>query len=319
MPISDRLQYMPISMFAMVMGIAGLSLAWKQAGADLDFGTPISRILLVLSTALFAALLALYLYKAARYRAALRQEWAHPVKMSFAPAISISLLLLAAAFLPISPGLSLWLWAAGCLLHLLIALYVIDAWMHQTSFEIQHMNPAWFIPAVGNVIVPLAGVPLGYTQISWFFFSIGMGLWLILLVIAFNRIIFHQPLPEKLLPTLFILIAPPAVGFLSYIKLNGGVDAIAQVLFNFALFLTLLLTSQLRRFMRLPFFLSWWAYTFPLAAMSAASLVMAKAVDRALLHYVGLALLFALSVLVLLLLVKTSNAIWRGGIFAPED
>lgn len=145
-----------------------------------------------------------------------------------------------------------------------------------------------------------------------------MGLWLVLLVIAFNRIIFHSPLPEKLLPTLFILIAPPAVGFLSYLRLNGELDAAAQFLYNFALFTTLLLFSQLPRFLRLPFFLSWWAYTFPLAAMSVASQAMAQATGTAFYGHVGLVLLLLLSLLILLLLVKTANAIRRGGIFAPE-
>jgi tellurite resistance protein len=32
-----------------------------------------------------------------------------------------------------------------------------------------------------------------------------------LLTLVFNRIIFHDPLPGKLQPTLVILIAPPAV------------------------------------------------------------------------------------------------------------
>ncbi len=309
---------MPISLFAMIMGMGGLTLAWEKAVETYAFDPLIGRVLLALTAILFVMLLLMYLYKAARFRTALLQEWSHPVKMSFAPAISISLLLFATALLEISPRLSLWLWAAGSLLHLLIALYVIDAWLHQSKFEVQHMNPAWFIPAVGNVIVPLAGVPLGFSEVSWFFFSIGMGLWLVLLVIAFNRIIFHSPLPEKLLPTLFILIAPPAVGFLSYLRLNGELDAAAQFLYNFALFTTLLLFSQLPRFLRLPFFLSWWAYTFPLAAMSVASQAMAQATGTAFYGHVGLVLLLLLSLLILLLLVKTANAIRRGGIFAPE-
>ena len=37
------------------------------------------------------------------------------------------------------------------------------------------------------------------------------------------------PLPERLLPTVFILIAPPAVGFIAYVRLTGGVDVFAQI------------------------------------------------------------------------------------------
>ena len=132
------------------------------------------------------------------------------------------------------------------------------------------------------------------------------------MVIIFNRIIFHTPLPVKLLPTLFILIAPPAVGFLSYIKLTGELDAFAHVLYNFALFLTILLLSQLPRFARLPFFISWWAYSFPLAAMSIASMVMGQVSGKAFYGTIGLGLLFTLSALIVLLFIKTLIAVQHG-------
>jgi tellurite resistance protein len=46
-------------------------------------------------------------------------------------------------------------------------------------------------------------------------------MWLVLFTIIMNRIIFHNPLPQKLLPTLIILIAPPAVAMLSLASLHG--------------------------------------------------------------------------------------------------
>ena len=260
----------------------------------------------------------MYLYKGIRFRKALLEEWSNPIKMSFIPAFSISLLLFAVAFLPISELVSRLFWSFGMILHLIISLMVINSWLHHEKFEIHHINPAWFIPAVGNVIVPLAGVPLGYVELSWFFFSIGIMFWLILLVIVFNRVIFHTPLPQKLLPTLFILIAPPAVGFLSYVKLSGEINALSQILYNFALFLTLLLVSQLPRFARLPFFMSWWAYSFPLAAISIASMVMGQMTGKVLYAYIGQGILVVLSALVVLLLVKTFKAAQQHKICVPE-
>ena len=308
MQASNRLQHMPISFFAMVMGLAGLTLAWEKASEIYLFNSVIFSTLLLQTILVFIVLTAMYIYKGVHFRQAILQEWANPVKMNFIPAISISLLLFSVAFMSVSVQVSLVLWATGTILHMVISMMVMNSWLHHDKFEIHHINPAWFIPAVGNVIVPLAGVPLGYPELSWFFFSIGMVFWLILMVIVFNRIIFHDPLPEKLLPTLFILIAPPAVGFMSYMKLTGSLDAFAQVLFNFALFLTILLVSQLPRFARLPFFMSWWAYSFPLAAMSIASMVMGQVSGKALYGYIGLGILFSLSALVVLLFIKTLKA-----------
>jgi tellurite resistance protein len=318
MQTTNRLKDMPITFFAMVMGLAGLTIAWEKASEIYHFSNAIYSTLLIQSIIVFVILSVLYLYKGIQFRQAVTQEWSNPVKMNFVPAISISLLLFAVAFLPVSSSISLPFWALGSILHLVISLHVVNAWLHQEHFEIHHMNPAWFIPAVGNVIVPLAGVPLGYAAISWFFFSIGMVFWIVLMVIVFYRIIFHHPMPDKLLPTLFILIAPPSVGFLSYLKLTGSLDTFALVLYNFALFLTLLLLIELPRFARLPFFMSWWAYSFPLAAMSVASMVMAHISSQAFFGYIGLGLLFALSLLVVVLFIKTLKAIQKGAICVPE-
>ncbi len=318
MQTSNRLEHMPISFFAMVMGLAGLTLAWEKASEIYQFSSIIFSTLLVQSILVFILLAVMYIYKSLTFREAILKEWANPIKMNFIPAISISLLLFAVAFMSISVQVSLVLWATGTILHMVISMMVMNSWLHHEKFEIHHMNPAWFIPAVGNVIVPLAGVPLGYAELSWFFFSIGMMFWLILMIIVFNRIIFHTPLPEKLLPTLFILIAPPAVGFMAYVKLTGNLDAFAQILFNFALFLTILLLSQLPRFARLPFFMSWWAYSFPLAAMSIASMVMGLITGKEFYGNIGLGLLFSLSALVVLLLFKTFKAAQKGKICVAD-
>jgi tellurite resistance protein len=319
MKIENRLQHMPISFFAMVMGMAGLSIGWEKASEVFQFSAVIYNILLLLTLIIFTVLSVMYIYKAIFFNRSLAKEWSNPIKINFIPTISISLLLFAIAFLQISHQVSFLFWTIGCSLHLIITLHVVNSWLHHEHYEVHHMNPAWFIPAVGNVVVPLAGVPLGYSDISWFFFSIGLFFWIILLVIVFNRVIFHQPLPQKLIPTFFILIAPPAVGFLSYIKLTGTLDTFALLLYNFALFLTLLLFSQLPRFIGLPFFMSWWAYSFPLAAISIASMVMSHITGHLFYGYLGLSLLIILSVLIAVLLIKTVKAARLGNICKQED
>jgi len=93
-------------------------------------------------------------------------------------------------------------------------------------------------------------------------------------MILFYRLLFHNPLPERLLPTLFILIAPPAVGFIAYVKLTGTVDPVARILYYFALFVFVLMIPQLKMLSRIKYYLSWWAYTFPMAALTIATILM---------------------------------------------
>jgi tellurite resistance protein len=227
------------------------------------------------------------------------------------------LLLIATALQGLNVSFVLPVWATGALLHLVFTLYVVNKWMHHEHFQIQHINPAWFIPAVGNVVVPIAGVPLGYVDVSWFFFSIGMFFWLILMTLVFNRMIFHQAIDAFLLPSLFILIAPPAVGFIAYMRLENELDAFARVLYFFGLFLTLLLFSQLGRFTKLKFGLPWWAYTFPLAAITIASFIMYEKSQVVTYQWIASSLLVLLTLLVALLVTLTVKDVLRHNICKP--
>jgi tellurite resistance protein len=313
-----RLQHFPIAWFAMIMGLTGLSLAWHKAEGILRLGFAPSGWLLLLATGLFVLLAAMYSVKIIKFKTAASKEWAHPIKMHFVPAVSISLILLSMAWLPVSAPYSKLLWLAGVALHLILTLYVITQWMHHSKFEIVHLNPAWFIPVVGNILVPIAGVSHAPMEVSWFFFSIGLVFWPVLLTIIMYRVVFHASLPERLMPTLFILIAPPAVGFISYVKLTGEVDAFANILYYSALFFTLLLFSQVRHFANLKFFLSWWAYSFPLAAITIASLVMFEQNGGTLFLRLAGVLLGIATVVITGLLVRTAIAVKRQQICVEE-
>ena len=316
--MSSRLQHFPISFFAMVLGLAGYVIAWQKM-EELFNVTPILSVGLVfLVSGVFIILFSIYLVKIITYPALVKAEFSHPIKSSFFPTISISLLLLATLFLPVASTVSLWLWWVGASLQLVLTLAVISLWINHSQFEVSHMNPSWFIPAVGNIVVPVAGVEHGLVEISWFFFSIGIIFWLILLTIFFNRIIFHHPLPNKLLPTLFILIAPPAIGFISLVKLTGEVGAGERILLYFALFMSFLVFTQWRRFYELEFYLSWWAYSFPLGALTIANVLMFKMSGYLVFFYISLLCFMVLTTIIMILLYRTALAVKEQSICQAE-
>ncbi len=317
--IATWLPYFPVAFFASVMGLTGLTLSWQKAAHSLGLEPLVSRVLLVFTACVLLSLTCVYLFKALRYRDQVLAEFNHPIQISFFPAFSISLLLLSVATLEVSLALSHYLWICGAGLHLLLTLNVMTQWIHHDRFKVQHSTPAWFIPIVGNIIAPIAGVQHGYLEASWFFFSIGLLYWLLLKTLIFNRILFHDPLPEKLLPTLFIMIAPPAIGFISYLQLNNGVvDNFARILYYAALFITLLLFTQLPRFSRIQFYLSWWAYSFPLAAFSIATQSMWLNTRNEFFLLLSWISLIVVTFVVILLLIKTTRAVVSGKLFQPD-
>ena len=316
--INNRLENFPVSFFSSVMGMAGFTIAIEKAESIYNLGGLVSLALSGITMLLFLTLLGIYATKMIKHNDAVVKELHHPIKISFFPTVSISLLLLSICMLPKNAVFASAFWTLGTVLHLSFTLYVMNAWINHEHFEIHHMNPAWFIPIVGNILVPIAGVPLGYADISWFFFSIGLVFWPVLLTIIYYRVIFHPALPGKLIPTFFILIAPPAVGFLSYIRLNGEVDNFAHILYFAALFFTLLVFTQFRKFAKLHFIFSWWAYTFPMAAITIATMVMYETTQNFFYSVVGLALLGLLIFFITMLIIKTVKAVVNAQICVEE-
>lgn len=314
----QRLIHFPISFFAMIMGLGGLTIASQKIEELLHNQQHLSMILVYTSIGLFTLFALIYLFKLIRYPKIVINEFNHPIRLHFFPTISISLLLFSIIFLPINRSLSEMFWIAGSAIHLLFTLTIISLWVHHKKFEINHMNPSWFIPAVGNIIVPVAGVQHGFVEISWLFFSVGLGFWIILLVLFFNRAIFHHPLPEKLTPTLFILIAPPAVGFIAYVKLGGELDSFARVLYYFGLFMFMLLAVQFRVFMKVKFYLSWWAYSFPMAAITIASILMYHQTQLPTFKTISIVLYLLLVLLIITLLIRTALGVMRREICVEE-
>ncbi|MEM5948039.1 SLAC1 anion channel family protein [Spirochaetia bacterium 38H-sp] len=306
---TEKLKQLPVSLFSIIMGLGGFTIVLQRLNQSGILKLNIGLYLLWFTALIFSLISLIYLAKLIKYPRVVQQEFANPIAINFFPSFSIAILLLALGFATVNQEISKILAIIGIVLHFLFTVRIISVWMFHDKFEIVHMNPAWFIPPVGNIIIPLLGSSYLPTQLLWFFFSVGIFFWFILLVIFFNRIIFHHPLPDKLLPTKFILIAPPAVGFIAFAELTGTLNPFSYILYYFSLFWAIILFSSIRSFLTIKFELSWWAYSFPLAAISLASLLMTKMTGVLFFKYLTLVFAVILSVLIVYLVVRTTIAI----------
>lgn len=324
-----RLQNFHITFFAIALGMAGFALVvQKLAGTGgsglLPWLETTATVLVYLALAVFAATLLLTLAKLIRYPKEIARELNHPVKLNFFPLIAKILLVLSVIYLERNMSVSYGLWLAGAVLQFAASLIIISTWMRHTHFAIEHMSPAWFIPVVGSLIVPIAGVAHGFVEISWFFFAVGLVFWMILFAIATYRMVFHEPISERLMPTLFILFAPPAIALIAYTKLTAmteagiGPDVFARLLYFISLFLFMLVFMRIRELVRVKFYLSWWAYSFPLAAHTLATLVMFHLTHVAFYKKLALAEAGLLALIVALLIIRTIRAASRAELCVEE-
>ena len=316
-PDSPRIAHFPISFFSMIMGLSGFTLAWKGAPASFFNGMAIWSVFAYATSIAMIIVSIFYAVKIWRYPHAVLEEIRHPVRINFFPSFSISLLLLSIVWQHETITFT-YLWIAGTALQIALTLYVMSSWIHHTHYTLSHANPSWFIPVVGNIIVPITGSQLGYTELSWFCFSIGIVFWIVLLTIIMYRLFFHEPLPARMTPMLFILLAPPSVGFVSYTSLVGQLDIFARVIYYIALFLGLLLAMNIFRFIKVPFFISSWAYSFPLAALTVATMKMSHLTSHLFFEVMSIVLLCLLTVLLTWLVIRTAKAVFAAEFCRPE-
>ncbi|MDA3856029.1 MAG: SLAC1 anion channel family protein [Candidatus Woesearchaeota archaeon] len=313
-----RLQNFPISFFAIIVGMTGFTLLLMKIEELFELNSIFSTYSLYFTNFIFVIITLFYLIKLIKYRKDVVNEFHHPVKMNFFPLIAKSFIILSIIYLTIDLTISKYLWVIGAIFQFGFTITILSFWINKDKFKIKHMSPAWFVPIVGNILLPIAGIVHFNEYISWFFFSIGLVFWLILFVIFINRIIFHEPLESKLVPTFFIAFAPPAIGFIAYIKLVGEFDAFAKILYFLALFLFILIIAQYKMFSKIDFYLSWWVYSFPLAAITIATILFYHLSGEIFFKYLAAIMFFLFVVILVLLLVRTIYAISKKRICIEE-
>ncbi|AHJ12007.1 SLAC1 anion channel family protein [Sulfurospirillum multivorans] len=313
----NRLKFFPIMMYATVMGMSGLTIMYQKAALWLGFSALIGEGLMAITTLLFGVISVIYITKFLKYSAAVKKEFSHPVRINFFAAVSISMLMLAIIYKEHYPSVAAFFWYPGAVLHFYLTMHTISFWINNNQ-ELDHSNPAWFIPIVGNVLIPVAGVGFASQGVLLYFFSTGIFFWVILFAILLNRIIFHHQMANKFMPTMFILIAPPAVGFLAYVKIYEVIDTFAMILFNLALFFTFLIAFMYKNFIKIKFFISWWAFVFPVAAMAISTMLMYHQTQDIPLLVLAYTMIVVTSVIITIVIYQTLIHMQKGDICVQE-
>lgn len=308
--------------FAVVMGLSGLSMAWHRAVPLM--GEMASGFALVVGALAAGVLLVLLLAAGLRWQRhpeAWAEDLKHPVRHTFVAALPIALLLVGTLGVALfGPGpLQRGLWWAGSLGQFGVTLWVLRRWWlgnKPGGLVWASVTPALFIPIVGNVLAPLGGVPLGHAEWATAQFGLGLMFWPVVLVLLVVRLATQGSWPDRLAPTGFIVIAPPAVVGLSALQL-GAPLLVGWALWGMALFGLLWAGGLAGRIRTLPFGLPHWGMSFPLAALAALTLRLATP-GHGLLAVLGPLLLALASIVIVALCAATVRGLRDGSLLAPE-
>lgn len=321
------LKFLGPAWFSVVMGLSGLALAWLSAAPALgDMATGLGLVLAGLAGVLCMGLLVLSLLRWQRHPLALAEDLKHPVRHPFVASLPVALLLLSTlgVTLDLPQAICQPVWWLGSLTQLWATVWVLGRWLAPQTGDLSQpgalwpgVTPALFIPVVGNVVAPLAGVPLGHSEWSLAQFGIGAAFWPVVLVLLLTRRLTHGPVPDRLLVTWVIAVAPPAVIGLSLLRF-GASETLAQALWGVAAFTLVWVASQVKRMINQPFSLPYWALSFPLAALTTLTLQLAERHALVSQQSLGLVLLAVTSLIVLALGMATVRGLRDGTLLAPE-
>jgi tellurite resistance protein len=302
------IKFLPVSLFGGVMGLCGLCFSWRLAADHWHLDHRIPEVIGNLAIASFIILFIVYTIKCFKFPITVVEELKHPVSICFFATFIVCLLLLPGVLLPNFPRTAAAMWCMGAVLMLAFAWYVLLKWLDHQQ-DPQNAVPAWVLPVVGTLDIPVVGLKLpipGIEEISLMAFGIGLVFSFILLTIILARLFFQSPLPDLVQPTLFILTGPLALAFMVYYGLTGGLNVFSAVLFYFNLFLLFLVASKIIHITNsCPFKVTWWSVSFPLSAVTVSSLIYAKYHPGLAHQLLASALLGITTLTIVYLLIKT--------------
>ncbi len=325
--------------FASIMGTGILAVTSLFYSQYIPFLKNIANILLYFNVVLFFILLIPWILRWIIFRRHALEDLEHPVISNFYATIAIAMLVLAADFIVIKKNMFVGeiFWFIGALSTVFFGILTPYIMFKGEHVKIDHINPAWFIPPVGLIVIPIAGSLIihrfsGLTQefvifLNYFGWGAGFFIYLALLAICVYRFILHNPLPNTLAPTIWINLGPVGAGTVALINLlkNSKFITIKEPFFIFGLIfwgfgiwwtlMAIVMTIHYIRRLKLPYAMSWWAFTFPLGAYVAASHSIYLIFKIELIDYIGFGLYWLLVLFWILTFINTMIKTYHGTLF----
>jgi tellurite resistance protein len=307
---------LPVNLFGSVMGLSGLALAWRLAHGSLGAPAFVGEAIGAFAWGVFVLISLGYLTKLAKHPKTVHAEFHHPVAGNFFGTIVISILLLSAVAEPYSAAAARAVWTVGVLATFALS-FVVVARLLKGQVDASHAVPAWLIPGVATLDIAVTGahMPMAWAaELNLLAAAVGGVLALVLFALIISRLVHQDPLAPAMTPSLMILVAPFAVGFLAYGNIAGGIDRFGALLFYFALFMFAVVATKVFR-PSVKFTPAWWTIGFPMAALVNAALKYAAFRNSGPLWVLAAALLGALSLALAVLTMRTARIALNGKLF----
>ena len=206
----------------------------------------------------------LWVLRQASRPAHFREEMARPELASVSGTFSMSLMVLSAYLVPVWGKYAGILWYAGIALHLGLMLWFTRRFFFPLKAE--KVYASWFIVYVGIAAAGISAPSLGQRPAGLFFCSLGMALFLPVLILALYRYFrLGDPAEQPKKPLFCIFAAPASLCLAGYLQTAKFPEPLLlRSLLVLSLILWLTVCFRLPVLIRRPWHPSCTAFTFPL-------------------------------------------------------
>ncbi|MCG2639863.1 MULTISPECIES: dicarboxylate transporter/tellurite-resistance protein TehA [Bradyrhizobium] len=308
----------PAAFFGIVLGLAGLGNAWRAAHQVWQLPAIIGEIILAVASIVWAVLIGLFVLRWIFARAESVSEAHHPVQCCFIGLAGVSTMLIALAAAPYSHHAAMILFGLGGAFTLGFALWRTGL-LWRGNRDHTATTPVLYLPTVaGGFVTAGVSAALGYPDWGQLAFGVALFSWFAIESVLLHRLYTVETLPVALRPTLGIQLAPPVVGAVAYLAINGGVpDMFAHILIGYGLMMALLLLRLLPWIMEQPFSVSYWSFTFGATALAIAPIRVVGHGDTGAIALLAPYLFAAANIVVGLIMLGTLRLIVQGRLLPP--
>lgn len=259
----------PLSYFSIALGSLALGLSWRYGASMGFFPTWISEIWLFFASIIWLILLATYGVKAWVYRTEFIADFHNSTQCCFISTVPITTILVGIVALPYTRNVSWTLILIGIIVQLALATYHI-AGLWRGTHLLASTTPIMYLPTIASNFVSATALgTLGEHDYATLFFGAGIFSWLNLEAIVLHRLRTEPPITEPIRGTIGVQLAPAFVGCSAYFAAINpyGIDTFSLILIGYGILQFLFFLRLLRWLFNSGFVMSFWSFSFGLAAM----------------------------------------------------
>ena len=201
----------------------------------------------------------------------------NPVVASILPTFTMSLLLMSGILrnLGFNELFVNLLWVISSIIQIIFVLYYIYRFIIKEKVTMQSVIPGWFVTFVGLAMITINTPDFAYIFGSLVFFVTSTAL-IILLPLVLKRVFIMRDLPNPVKPMIAILTAPTSLTLVAYLThFNTINETVVIAIVVVAQLLYFIVLYELQTLIKMPFYPSFGAFTFPLV-VSATGLLLVK-------------------------------------------